>query len=357
MPTANRSAPKTSRRRKRAWLADSSPHFYVPDDVLAFYRESAAKGAELEEQWQVTPTTRGRPRTPICAPNSSGRCVGDPAGSARGRHLIRRTETSRRASRRRGDERNCAYLPELVGGSADLDPSTKTYLKDWATSSRHQLRGAQPALRRPRACHGGDAPTASRLHAGLLPFAATFFNFLDYLKPALRLACSERGSARSTFSRTIRSFLVKTARRTSRSNNSRRCARRRTVTRFARPTRSKSSERGSSPCSTHAPYGDRADAAKGAVPGRPRRAVGNEAPTFSPRPRAEVRMLILIATGSEVSLAVDAGKSSTARASRTRVVSMPCWELFARSRRALSRLGPAAVQCGARVSTGSRRSV
>ena len=80
-----------------------------------------------------------------------------------------------------------AALPELVGGSADLDPSTKTYLKDHGDF--------QPGNYAGRNIHYGvrehamaAATNGIALHGGLLPFGATFFNFLDYLKPALRLA-------------------------------------------------------------------------------------------------------------------------------------------------------------------------
>ncbi len=79
-------------------------------------------------------------------------------------------------------------LPELVGGSADLDPSTKTYLKNCGDFEPNNYAG--------RNIHYGVREHAMAaftngiaLHGGLLPFAATFFNFVDYLKPALRLAC------------------------------------------------------------------------------------------------------------------------------------------------------------------------
>ncbi len=78
-------------------------------------------------------------------------------------------------------------LPELVGGSADLDPSTKTYLKGFGDF--------QPGTYGGRNFHYGvrehamaAATNGIALHGGLLPFCATFFNFLDYCKPALRLA-------------------------------------------------------------------------------------------------------------------------------------------------------------------------
>jgi transketolase len=78
-------------------------------------------------------------------------------------------------------------LPELVGGSADLDPSTKTYLKDGGDFEPGSFAGRNIhyGVRE----HGmGAATNGIALHGGLLPFCATFFNFLDYCKPSLRLA-------------------------------------------------------------------------------------------------------------------------------------------------------------------------
>ena len=79
-----------------------------------------------------------------------------------------------------------ASLPELVGGSADLDPSTKTYLKGQGDFEPNNYAG--------RNIHNGVREHAMAAvnngiayHGGLLPFSATFFNFVDYLKPALRL--------------------------------------------------------------------------------------------------------------------------------------------------------------------------
>ena len=74
-------------------------------------------------------------------------------------------------------------LPELVGGSADLDPSTKTYLKGFGEF--------QPGTYGGRNVHFGvrefamsAATNGMALHGGLLPFNATFFNFLDYISRA-----------------------------------------------------------------------------------------------------------------------------------------------------------------------------
>lgn len=219
-----------------------------------------------------------------------------------------------------------ASLPELVGGSADLDPSTKTYLKNCGDFEPGNYAG--------RNIHYGVREHAMAgisngiaLHRGLLPFAATFFNFLDYCKPSLRLAClsgihsifvfthdsvflGEDGPTHepieqlATLRATPNCMLVRPADALEVLE-----AWKLAVSRHGAPwvlvlTRQK------------VPFLGVRDAAvsKGAY-------VLADANDGSPD-------LILIATGSEVSLAVDAKKIIEARGLRTRVVSMPCWELF-----------------------------
>ncbi|MDD4367704.1 MAG: transketolase [Oscillospiraceae bacterium] len=78
-------------------------------------------------------------------------------------------------------------VPQLLGGSADLAPSTLTDLKDYAFMSADDFSG--------RNIHFGVREFAMTaitnglaLHSGLRPFCSTFFVFSDYMKPAIRLA-------------------------------------------------------------------------------------------------------------------------------------------------------------------------
>jgi transketolase len=78
-------------------------------------------------------------------------------------------------------------IPELTGGSADLDPSTKTYLESSTNFSREDRRGRniQYGIRE----HGmGAIVNGMAAHGGIRPFGATFFVFSDYLRPTLRIA-------------------------------------------------------------------------------------------------------------------------------------------------------------------------
>jgi len=83
--------------------------------------------------------------------------------------------------------RTATVVTNLIGGSADLTPSTKTYMKNLGDFSAESRCGAN--------LHFGVrehamAAIASGIavHGGLIPYVSTFFVFSDYMKPAMRLA-------------------------------------------------------------------------------------------------------------------------------------------------------------------------
>jgi len=79
-----------------------------------------------------------------------------------------------------------AVLPNLIGGSADLAPSNNTYIKGGGEFSRRESgRNFHWGIRE----HGmGACLNGMALHGGLRPFGATFLIFSDYLRPSIRLA-------------------------------------------------------------------------------------------------------------------------------------------------------------------------
>jgi transketolase len=163
------------------------PAFLVPDDVQAYFTERKAQGAKEHAAWTAVYTDWKRANADLAKQFEralAGTLPADlpwPAFNA---------ENGSVATRDAGGTVMNAIakaLPELVGGSADLDPSTKTNLKG--------LGDFQPGTYGGRNIHYGvrehamaAATNGIAVHGGLLPFCATFFNFLDYCKPALRLA-------------------------------------------------------------------------------------------------------------------------------------------------------------------------
>ena len=163
------------------------PDFFVPDDVLKFYREASARvrtskrrGRRLYDAWkaanadlaaQLERMIAGKRPADLPWPSfdeSNGALATRDAGGI----VMNAIAES---------------LPELVGGSADLDPSTKTYIKGCGDfePNNYEGRNIHFGVRE----HGMAAVNNGiAYHGALLPFGATFFNFLDYCKPALRLA-------------------------------------------------------------------------------------------------------------------------------------------------------------------------
>lgn len=78
-------------------------------------------------------------------------------------------------------------LPNLIGGSADLAPSTKTLMKDRGDFSKDHYAGSN--LRFGVREHAmGAIVNGMAVHGGLIPYASTFFVFTDYMKPSMRLS-------------------------------------------------------------------------------------------------------------------------------------------------------------------------
>ncbi len=302
------------------------PDFYVPDDVLAFYRQVGAKGAELEKQWQAIFDAWKHENIGLAAQLERALRQELPAELPWPAFTAENGNVATRDAGGTVMNAIALSLPELVGGSADLDPSTKTYLKNCGDFEPNNYAG--------RNIHYGvrehamaAATNGIALHGGLLPFAATFFNFLDYLKPALRLGyltgihsiyvfthdsvfLGEDGPTHepieqlATLRATPNCYVIRPADSLE------------TLEAWKLAVAAKGAPYVLVLTRQKVPFLGERDAAvsKGAYV---------LADTDGGRPD-----LILIATGSEVWLAAEAKKILDGKGMLTRVVSMPCWELF-----------------------------
>ena len=122
-----------------------------------------------------------------------------------------------------------AQVPELVGGSADLAPSTLTLINGGGNVEQPAPTAAATSTSASASTAWARSSTASCLH-GLRAFGAGFLIFSDYMKGVDPARRGHAASRRPSCSRTTRSASARTARRTSRSSSSRTCARRRTST-------------------------------------------------------------------------------------------------------------------------------
>lgn len=90
------------------------------------------------------------------------------------------------------------YVPNLVGGSADLAPSTNTYMKDLGSflAGNYQNRNFHFGIRE----HAmGAIVNGICMYGGLIPFGSTFFVFSDYMRPVIRVAAISHISPKFVF--------------------------------------------------------------------------------------------------------------------------------------------------------------
>ncbi len=163
------------------------PDFFVPKEVLEYFRDVGRKGGELRARWQREYAAW---KSAFPEPAAQFERIARKEIPANLTWPSFTAENGAVATRDAGGTVMNAIarnLPELFGGSADLDPSTKTYLKGFGDFEPGEYAG--------RNVHYGVREHAMAaisnglaLHGGLMPFCSTFFNFLDYLKPSLRLS-------------------------------------------------------------------------------------------------------------------------------------------------------------------------
>jgi transketolase len=158
--------------------------FWVPDEVLDLYRKAIPRGQRLRDAWRarLDAWTGDRNEFDACL---AGRGV--PGWETK---LPTWSPGEALATRQAGAEVINAIadvVPGLMGGGADLTGNTGTNLKDRGVQSRgdHAGRLLYFGVRE----HGmGAILNGLALHGGVLPFGGTFFCFSDYMRPAVRIA-------------------------------------------------------------------------------------------------------------------------------------------------------------------------
>jgi transketolase len=189
-------------KEKLGWPLE--PAFFLPDDALAHFREAVGNGQKSEANWKERFSAYAE-KFPELAKEfeqiMSGALPLDWGASIPTFPADAKGVATRAAS---GKVLNAiaAKLPTLIGGSADLDPSTFTMLLKmgdfespdrkftdnqgsaggaWDYAGRNMHFGVRE--------HGmGAAVNGMAAHGGIIPFGSTFLIFSDYLRPSIRLA-------------------------------------------------------------------------------------------------------------------------------------------------------------------------
>jgi transketolase len=174
-------------KKKLGWPLE--PKFYVPDDVLEFYRKIGERGTEEEGKWKKRFEAYVKVHPELAAELERIMKRELPEGWDSDLPSFNEEEGPLATRVASGKVINALAerLPEMIGGSADLTPSNKTWINDSPSFQRDSLHGRnvhygvrEHAM---AACVNGMAA-----HGGVIPFSGTFLIFSDYMRPAIRLS-------------------------------------------------------------------------------------------------------------------------------------------------------------------------
>ena len=167
---------------------DPDKSFVIPDEVLDFYRNAGRKSAKNEQDWNQL-YENYKQRHPDLAKEYESITLGElPEGWQNKLPVFEAGDelATRKAS---GKTLNAIaeFFPQLIGGSADLSPSTDTTLDDFKSFSA-QNRDGRNFHFGIREHAMGAVLNGMALSNYLIPYGATFLIFSDYMRPPIRLA-------------------------------------------------------------------------------------------------------------------------------------------------------------------------
>lgn len=168
---------------------DPNQSFVIPEDVLTYYRDCGKRGLEKELAWNEM-FKEYQKKYPALADEYELLSKGDlPLGWQDGLPVFKASEGKMATRNASGKVLNVLAdsLPTLMGGAADLAPSTETLLKKYAafTSGDYGGRNFHFGIRE----HAmGCILNGMALTKGIIPYGATFLIFSEYMRPPIRLA-------------------------------------------------------------------------------------------------------------------------------------------------------------------------
>ena len=306
--------------------------FYVPDEALNLFRKAISCGADHEAKWQKMfdeysekyPDLAKEWKIFMNRELPEGWEKSLPAFSSKDAAIATRSASGKVLNA------IASSVPNLLGGSADLAPSTKTYLDKYKSINTGDFSGRN--LHFGVREHGmGSIVNGMSLHKGIIPYGATFLVFADYMRPTLRLAAimkvpsifvfthdsigvGEDGPTHQPIEQiaSLRAIPNLVVIRPADANE--------TAKGWRIALESKDRPVAFALTRQNLPILDQAN-----LP--PNEGLARGAYILSD-PEDGKPDLILIASGSEVILALDAEKQLKEKGVKVRVVSMPSWELF-----------------------------
>jgi transketolase len=307
------------------------PAFYIPEDVLAHFRQALKRGEKQEAEWQKR-FSQYRQAFPELAAEFDRYVRGElPTGWQAKIPVFKPSDGPLATRQASGKVLNAIApsLPTLIGGSADLAPSTDTLIKGAGEFEKGNYgeRNLHFGVRE----HGMGSILNGMALSGLLPYGATFLIFSDYNRPTLRLAALMGAHSMFVFTHdsvflgedgpthepieqvpSLRAIPNLTFIRPADANETA-VAWRLAIEHRGGPV-ALALTRQKLPIIDRAKYAPAEGLARGAY-------VLADSGGKPPE-------ILLMASGSEVSLILEAYEKLTAQGAAARAVSMPCWELF-----------------------------
>jgi transketolase len=319
---------------KQALGYPSLEPFYVAPEALRYWREAASKRAKTEDEWKKIYGAY-KAANPGLEKELQRRLRGDlPDGWEELIPVFTAKDGSIASRAASGIVINAIgkKLPELMGGSADLASSTNTIIKSEPSFSAESYAGRNFhfGIRE----HGmGSIMNGMSLFGGIIPYGATFLIFSDYMRPPVRLACimdrhviyvythdsiglGEDGPTHQPIEQlsALRAIPGMTLIRPADASETAEAWR--VALKHKKGPVALVLTRQKLPFIDRSKYASASGLARGAY-------VLADSPGGAPQ-------IVMLSTGSEVSLILDAQKKLEADGIRARAVSMPSHELFAR---------------------------
>ena len=321
-------------KRNLGW--DPNKNFYIPKEALNHFREAVKKGATYEKDWDALVKKFEKTHADLGKNLQETRLNKLPAGWEK--FLPKFENVVSKATRAYSGEVINAIadkVPQLLGGSADLAPSNNTKIDSSGSfePDNYAARNLHYGIRE----HSmGAEMNGMSLYGSVIPFGGTFQTFSDYMRPAIRLAALSHIQVLFVF--THDSIGLGEDGPTHQSVEQLAALRAIPNLNVIRPCDAHETREAWRAALEHdtTPTAFSLSRQKVAVIDRKKFADAKGlhkgayilAEAANKRDEKCEPQLILIATGSEVDLAMETREKLNASGTPTRVVSMPCWEFF-----------------------------
>jgi transketolase len=177
-------------KERMGWPTE--PTFLVPQEVRDYFGERRESWAQEEARWLALFSEYAAEHEDLASLWTQVMAGRLPTGWTG--HLPSFETGDRIATRAASGEvlnAIAAHLPTLIGGSADLAPSTKTYLTGYGSISNNDFEARNFHFGVREHAMGGIL-NGLALHGGITPYGGTFLVFSDYMRPSVRLAAMMR---------------------------------------------------------------------------------------------------------------------------------------------------------------------